>query len=162
MFRKFNSSFFRCLKFDTLISNAVWHRSYYYGKHGPRGEYTKVEEEVEKLSRTEVIRMGLSILKDELKVWANEVKEKIEADPIIFRRPGEIDIAFRFDGDECDKKWIATCDQDHREGYSNCTFAQTPYGSSLFHGNISNRVPKDGRTKKAGYCNITSVRKRVS
>lgn len=31
------------------------------------------------------------------------------------------------------------------------------YGTGIFHGILDTRVPKDGRTTNAGYCNITSA-----
>lgn len=134
----------------------------YFVKGSPRDGYSKVDEEIEKMSRTEIIRTGIKTLKEELKLWKQEVKEKLESDPILINRPGEIDIVFRFDSDEHRSQWVTTSDSDHREGHSQCSLTGTPYGTALFQGVISTRVPVDGRTKKSGYCNLTSMKKRVS
>lgn len=57
--------------------------------------------------------------------------------------------------------WVTTSDSDHGEGQSTCELAISPAGKGLFHGNLSTKVPKDGRIKKAGYCNMRSLRARV-
>jgi NADH dehydrogenase [ubiquinone] 1 alpha subcomplex assembly factor 1 len=41
---------------------------------------------------------GFQQLKEEIKLWKEEVKEKLESDPLIISRPGETDIAWRFTG----------------------------------------------------------------
>lgn len=134
---------------------------YRFVNRSPRDGYSKAEEELEKMSRTEIIRNGIKTLKEELKLWKKEVKEKLESDPILINRPGEIDIVFRFDTDEHLSRWITTADSDNNEGHSYCSLTGTPYGTGVFQGSISNRVPADGRTKKAGYCNLTSMNKKV-
>lgn len=152
---------FPCFSQFSVNSNQVKRFYYGRGRRDPRDGYSKIDEELEKMPRTEVIRNGIKILKEELKLWKEEIKEKIEADPILIRRPGEIDLLFRFDSEQSRSQWILTADSDHREGYSECNMTPTPYGTAVFQGVLSSRVPKDGKTKKAGYCNMTSLRKRV-
>jgi NADH dehydrogenase [ubiquinone] 1 alpha subcomplex assembly factor 1 len=41
---------------------------------------------------------GFKQLGEEIKLWKEEMKEKIESDPLIVARPGETDIAWRFTG----------------------------------------------------------------
>ncbi|KZC06352.1 PREDICTED: complex I intermediate-associated protein 30, mitochondrial [Dufourea novaeangliae] len=77
--------------------------------------------------------------------------------------PDAEDIIWKFDGTEkCRDQWIVTCDSDYNEGYSKAKLDFTAYGTGLFHGSLSPRVPKDGVIGKAGYCNVTSTRKRKS
>jgi NADH dehydrogenase [ubiquinone] 1 alpha subcomplex assembly factor 1 len=41
---------------------------------------------------------GLKELRNEMKLWTEEVKEKFDTDPIMVFRPGEVDIAWKFSG----------------------------------------------------------------
>jgi NADH dehydrogenase [ubiquinone] 1 alpha subcomplex assembly factor 1 len=41
---------------------------------------------------------GLQDLKEEIKLWKEEVKEKLDSDPVVVFRPNEIDPVFRFKG----------------------------------------------------------------
>ncbi|KAL1501063.1 hypothetical protein ABEB36_006461 [Hypothenemus hampei] len=102
----------------------------------------------------EKMRSGLAEMKEEIKLWCHEMKENLESDPQILFRPEEVDVAWRFKNPESLEKWIATCDSDYNEGFSNCTLARNMYGNAVFSGNINLRVPKDGRVYRAGYCNI--------
>lgn len=43
-----------------------------------------------------MILEGLKDLKDEIIMWKEEVKEKLETDPILIYRPNEIDVYCRF------------------------------------------------------------------
>lgn len=76
---------------------------------------------------------------------------------------GETDTAWSFgDNDEDINKFITTCDSDHNEGYSKCSFVKSPAGYGLFSGTLDSKVPITGNLKRAGYCNITSPRAVVS
>ncbi|XP_056642184.1 complex I intermediate-associated protein 30, mitochondrial [Diorhabda sublineata] len=108
------------------------------------------------------LREGLKELKGEIKLWTEEVKERFENDPILIFRPGEVDVKWRFGDEESLKKWNVTCDSDNGEGYSSASLSLTPQGKALFAGNLSMRVPKDGRVKRAGYCNMRTHRIRKS
>lgn len=74
---------------------------------------------------------------------------------------GEIDPLFEFGKGDDIKKFIATSDSDHNEGYSHCSFEQSPAGYGLFSGRVDSTVPKQGKLAEAGYCNITSLRVKV-
>lgn len=115
-----------------------------------------------KPSTKQLIRDGFKELKHEIALWKAEVKEKLECDPILFYRPGETDIAWKFDNEESLQKWVVSCDSDHNEGYSNCSLTLNKQGKGLFSGYLSTRVPKDGRIKRSGYCNMKTLRARVS
>lgn len=108
------------------------------------------------------MRIGFEELKKEIALWKQEVKEHFEVDPILTYRQGEVDVAWKFNGDESLEKWVVTCDQDHNEGFSHCSLTTNKEGKALFSGEIVVRVPLDGRVKRAGYCNIKTVRAKKS
>lgn len=110
----------------------------------------------------ELIRDGFKELKQEIALWTEEVKEKFECDPVIIFRPGETDIIWKFGNKESLEKWKVTSDSDHNEGYSNCSLTLNEQGKGLFSGYLSRKVPIDGRVKRSGYCNITTLRARVN
>ncbi len=58
--------------------------------------------------------------------------------------------------------WIVTSDSDHNEGYSTCSLTLSPVGKGLFSGNLSTQLIKDGKVKRAGYCNMKSIRPQKS
>lgn len=65
------------------------------------------------------------------------------------------------DPDDFDR-WVVTADKDHNQGTSTATFEVSPAGHALFSGNLTTDCPKDGRIKRSGYCNIRSMRSRMS
>lgn len=109
----------------------------------------------------ETMRTGLQELKKEIALWSHEVKERFESDPILIFRPGEVDVLWQFEQDESLTKWIVTSDSDNNEGFSKASLTRTHHGKGLFHGELSMRVPKDGRVKRSGYCNMRTLRARV-
>lgn len=124
----------------------------------PKGGYKSTE----KVSRTTLVRQGLKELKGEIALWTQEMKEKLEMDPIFIHRPGETDVVWKFNTQENLDKWIITSDKDHGEGYSSCSLETSPNGKGVFSGELITRVPKDGRIQRAGYCNMRSQRARKS
>lgn len=54
--------------------------------------------------------------------------------------------------------WIITCDADNNEGYSSCSLSLSTTGKGLFSGNLSTQLIRDGIGKRAGYCNMKSIR----
>lgn len=108
------------------------------------------------------MRYGLEELKKEIALWKTEVKEHWETDPVLIFRPGEVDIAFDFRNNESLEKWNITCDKDHNEGFSSCTLGINKNKHAVFSGEIVTRVPLDGRVKRAGYCNMKTLRARKS
>lgn len=115
-----------------------------------------------KFWKKDVILSGLEELKGEIKLWKNEVKERLRSDPILVHRPGEVDVVWTFKQEQDFNKWILTTDRDHLEGESRGTFELSKGGHGIFHGTLSDKVPQDGRIKRAGYCNIKSMRVRKS
>lgn len=131
-------------------------------------------------SETAHLKFGVKQLKNELKIWKEEVKEQFRYDPMMFVPPGkfvivifcciksiilsclsilgEIDTVFEFGKQEDLDKFVVTADSDHNEGYSHCTFKLNQSGYGHFSGVLDSTVPKQGQISKAGYCNITSLR----
>lgn len=137
----------------TPIRTTFWERD-------KKGGYNRELER--KFWKKDVILSGLEELKGEIKLWKEEVKERLQSDPILIHRPGEVDLAWSFKKEVDFKKWIITTDSDHLEGESKAKFELSKAGHGLFHGTLSDKVPQDGRIKRAGYCNIKSMRARKS
>lgn len=78
-----------------------------------------------------------------------------------FRTLGETDVVWDFNYPDELAKWVATSDSDHNEGQSKCTLETSPAGRGLFSGTVQSTVPLNGKIKRAGYCNIKSIRARV-
>lgn len=141
--------------------NLVPRRSTFWEREKKSG-YGKIKQDQIMLPNKKLILDGLKELKNEIALWKEEVKEKFEGDPLLVFRPGEIDVAWKFSEQKDLDKWIVTADSDHNEGYSKANFEVSSSGHALFYGQLQSSVPKDGRIKKAGYCNIRSMRARVS
>lgn len=107
------------------------------------------------------LREGLKELKHEVGLWSEELKERFENDPILTYRPGEVDVQWQFGTEDSLKKWLVTSDSDNNEGFSKSSLTLTKEGKGLFSGNLDMRIPKDGRVKRAGYCNMKTLRVRV-
>uniref|UniRef100_A0A182YSZ9 NADH:ubiquinone oxidoreductase intermediate-associated protein 30 domain-containing protein n=1 Tax=Anopheles stephensi TaxID=30069 RepID=A0A182YSZ9_ANOST len=139
-----------------LIRPGVLSSGLFWERHR-KGGY---EKEHRVLTKESIIN-GLKELRTEFALFQQEWKEKLESDPLVVFRPGEIDVAFGFEKQEELDRWVVTTDKDHGEGYSQATLELSPAGYGLFHGTLESRVPKDGRIKRAGYANIKSLRVRV-
>ncbi|XP_075223018.1 complex I intermediate-associated protein 30 [Lycorma delicatula] len=103
------------------------------------------------------IRDGFYLLKDELKLWKNEVIETFESDPLAVV-PGAIDKAWSFESTDKLNKWVTTCDADHGDGYSSCELIVNEHGKGIFQGILNTELPSDGKMKKTGYCNMRSIK----
>ncbi|KAL1140169.1 hypothetical protein AAG570_000101 [Ranatra chinensis] len=55
-----------------------------------------------------------------------------------------------------------TCDADNNEGFSSCKFIINGQNKGVFKGFLSTDIPKDGKTRRAGYCSIRTKRARKS
>ncbi|PSN53478.1 hypothetical protein C0J52_09335 [Blattella germanica] len=136
----------------TSAAPSFWERD-------PKGGYLRNKDLP---SRSELIREGLKELKDEIKLWKEEVTEHLIGDPILAYRKGEVDIQWCFNTPEALLNWTTTSDKDHNEGHSSCELQLSKGGKGLFSGTLSTQIPRDGRIKKAGYCNMRSIRPRKS
>ncbi|XP_063888138.1 complex I intermediate-associated protein 30, mitochondrial-like [Scylla paramamosain] len=134
----------------TAPSHMFWERD-------QKGGYGK---EIQK-SRKELIRDGLKELRQEMSKWKEEMDEKFAMDPV-FVRPGDMDKVWVLNSKEALDQWVVTCDSDHNEGRSTADLSLSPTGHGLFSGQLCTDPPKDGRVKRAGYCNMKSIRPRKS
>lgn len=139
-----------------------FHKSSIVSTFWERHEKGGYQDDRPEPSNIKKIRDGLKELKSEIKLWSEEVKEHFESDPVMIFRPGETDVAWKFDSENSLNQWIVTSDKDNNEGYSSCSLKLNKYGKGVFSGELNTRVPQDGRTKRAGYCNIKTLRARVT
>lgn len=107
-------------------------------------------------------KTGFKQLKHEVKLWKEEVVEKFRDDPAILLEPGSVEVLWKFDNLSVLDKWVTTCDKDHNEGFSEVNLTINKHRKALFHGMLRTDLPKDGKVKKAGYCNMRSMRPRRS
>lgn len=112
-------------------------------------------------NKKQMIMDGLKELKEEISLWKDEMKEKLESDPIVVFRAGETDIAFNFKDKSSLDKWTVTTDMDHNEGKSTAALELSSCGAGLFHGHVNSEHIKDGIIKRTGYANIRTKRVRV-
>lgn len=141
----------------TFNTTAVNHLFYEKSRKGNYEQHT-----ASKVSKKQHILNGLRQLKSEIKLWQEEVKEHLLMDPVLIYRPDEVDIAFRFNTPDLLNNWVVSSDSDHNQGFSTAVLEPSQAGFGLFHGNVRSDVPKDGRVKRAGYCNMKSLRSRKS
>ncbi|XP_059157516.1 complex I intermediate-associated protein 30, mitochondrial-like [Physella acuta] len=92
---------------------------------------------------------------EELKQWFRETNELIHRNPMLKCEHGNYEVIFRFNNPAAVKSWIVSTDKDNDTGKSSAEFTFTKNSTGLFHGYLSKEVPKDGKTKYAGYANIT-------
>jgi len=121
----------------------------------PKGEYKKFSP---KLHPKDHIRNGLRIVKNEIEVWKDEVKEAWVGDMFLRGLPGVVDKEFEFKSEKDLSKWIVTSDKDNLEGESTCQLIINENGKGVFSGNLCLDTPKDGKLKKTGYCNMRTIR----
>jgi len=99
----------------------------------------------------------------EIAMFAKEMREyDINSGLDALPGPGGRRKVWGFQTDEELDQWILTKDSDWGEGYSAAELELSPLGHAMLRGDLSSRVPADGRTQNAGYVNIASVKKRKS
>ncbi|XP_077284829.1 complex I intermediate-associated protein 30 [Arctopsyche grandis] len=183
MFRsllRFNRTFEQAIiKTNNLQNNhqlltSVWNKLNYYPScvqfHTSPTTYRFYEKDrkggyktdLKKMTNFEHFKDGFGDLKQEIILWTKELKERYLTDPIILYRPDETDIVWCFDNKELLNNFLTVSDSDHMEGFSSCSLDMSPAGRLLFSGELSTRVPKDGRVKRSGYCSFRSKQIRKS
>lgn len=105
----------------------------------------------------EKLKIAIDLFKEDFKIFVEEVRKS-------FRLPMDIkdfeEIILKFDGTERSlKQWIVNYDSVYNEGFSTAKLELSSFGTGIFHGIINTTVPKDGRIRRAGYCNITTIPK---
>lgn len=99
---------------------------------------------------------GLEIIKKGIPQYKEEWMERLYVDRDIFPEHGDFEYFHRFNGNDSIKNWLVTTDQDTDQGKSTASLTTTSTGTAVFKGYLNTDVPKDGITKRAGYCNIRS------
>lgn len=140
-----------CLIHTTAIRTTFWEKE---KKSGYKSNVTLP-------SRKDLIVEGFRELKKEIQLWKDEMKEKLDCDPILVYRPGETDVVFNFKNESAFDTWVVTTDADHREGKSTAKLEMSSAGAGLFHGNVNSEHVRDGIVKRTGYANIRTKRARV-
>lgn len=113
--------------------------------------------------KTKMIKDGVKMIGSEMGMWCEEMKEKFAADQNVFDIQHEdYEYVWKFHERRSVEEWLLTTDQDNSEGYSQGNFTFSKNNTGLFHGHLSQQVPKDGVVKRTGYCNIRSPTKFVS
>ncbi|KAK9294386.1 hypothetical protein QLX08_010982 [Tetragonisca angustula] len=121
--------------------------------------YDKKPESPKNLTFLQQLRSSYDLLKSETKLFLEELKEGFYLLPKNFA-VDEIDTVWKFDGTQKSlDQWIVNCDKDYHHGYSTAKLELSSFGTGIFHGILDTRLPKDGKTTHAGYCNITSLQK---
>ncbi|XP_078034342.1 complex I intermediate-associated protein 30 [Augochlora pura] len=160
----------RVLHLCSKISNAGT-RTFHNGRcmlgfwEPERSNYPVVYDDVEKrknLSLLERFKARCRDFKVESTLLLKEMRNIFNIYPNMII-PDVEDVIWKFDGTlDSRKQWVLTCDSDYNEGFSTAKLDFTRTGTGLFHGYLSPRVPKDGSIGRAGYCNITTIRKTKS
>jgi len=111
----------------------------------------------------QAIKDSFKTVSNEIKMFANEMKEyDVNAALDALPPPGGRRKEWGFQTEEELSQWILTKDSDWGEGYSAAEIELSPLGHGVLRGDLSTRVPADGRTQNAGYVNIASEKKRKS
>ncbi|XP_033303901.1 complex I intermediate-associated protein 30, mitochondrial [Bombus bifarius] len=119
--------------------------------------YDKPIDKQENLTSSQKLRKAYDLFKSDCKLFIREIWDSLSIYPCNFA-VNEINAVWKFDGTQKSlDQWIVNSDKDYHHGYSTATLELSSYGTGVFHGILDTRVPKDGRTTNAGYCNITSA-----
>ncbi|XP_076464014.1 complex I intermediate-associated protein 30, mitochondrial-like [Babylonia areolata] len=104
---------------------------------------------------------GQKTLDPEMEMWVQEKKQKFGGEPSILSAGQHEDCkcVWNFHGREKVDAWKVTADSDNKQGFSQANFVFSQNRTGLFYGHLSRQVPKDGVTKRAGYCSIRSPTK---
>ncbi|XP_050589579.1 complex I intermediate-associated protein 30, mitochondrial [Bombus affinis] len=119
--------------------------------------YDKPIDKHKKLTSSQKLRKVYDLFKSNCKLFIQEIWDNYSIYPCNFA-VNEINTIWKFDGTQKSlDQWIVNSDKDYHHGYSAAKLELSSYGTGIFHGILDTRVPKDGRTTNAGYCNITSA-----
>ena len=122
----------------------------------PSGEYGQ-RNKAKRPSLIKQVVNGVKRLPDECVKWTEEFVYKSKfPDYDIHITHGDYDVLHKFDNFETIEEWTVTTDRSMMEGQSQAEFLLGPNKTGIFRGFLNTTVPKDGKTKAAGYCNIRS------
>ncbi|RUS70365.1 hypothetical protein EGW08_021867 [Elysia chlorotica] len=115
-----------------------------------------LDRDLKKRPLRHALKMSLQNFGPELKLLYQEQKEAFTRFPVISVDHGNYELVYSFNDADSVKSWAVTADRDNEGGKSTANFTFSKNRTGLFHGYLSKEVPKDGKTKYAGYANITS------
>jgi len=137
---------------------------YWSNKPVPLMEDMKVEL---KKNPKQLMVNSFKTVKGEVDKWKQEVNDgeynvaKVVQEALVKRGDRRKEWGFQSELDL--DQWILTKDSDWGEGYSSAELKMNSAGSAaMLTGDLSTRVPADGRIDEAGYVNIASVNQRRS
>jgi len=126
----------------------------------------EVKQQIEHDIKTrpwQAFKENFQVVREEIKKFDKEVRDTVKAPHANiadwYPHPGERKNEWSFSGEDDLKQWVLTADSDWGEGYSAAQFETHPLGHCVLKGELSTRVPADGRIQNAGYVNISSVPK---
>jgi len=99
---------------------------------------------------------GVKLIGGEVSKFKDEVVWKFRCDHLFAVQHGDYEILWKFDNQETIDSWNVTSDKDNNEGQSTAELVMTANHHALFQGRLDTTVPKDGITKRAGYCSMRS------
>lgn len=102
------------------------------------------------------IKHGMTILKRDVKLFGEELKEAWRCDRMVSARHNDYEYFWKFGGIESIEPWVVTADRDNLEGFSKAELVLSKHNKALFQGYVSQRLPKDGIIKSTGYVNLRS------
>ncbi|XP_060082975.1 complex I intermediate-associated protein 30, mitochondrial-like [Ylistrum balloti] len=107
---------------------------------------------------------SLKLQKGEFKLFTEEIKDKLRLRHLDRWNldHGTYEYLWKFGGKESVERWTLTADRDNLEGQSSVNLSISKDNNALFHGYLSQQVPKDGISKNAGYCNMKSPSNYIS
>ncbi|CAB4056569.1 NDUFAF1 [Lepeophtheirus salmonis] len=118
---------------------------------GPTGTF---RDHIGDPSVKETVVQGAGILKDEILKWKTEMSyNELEEWP----KPGDRKYLIHSDKPQESREIVCISDSNWGEGFSSCSMSKNPStGKHHFTGELSSRVPRDGRTAFAGYVNFST------
>jgi len=140
-------------------------KSGYHNLRKYPGMYEEVVEEMKEQLRSnpkEGFKQSFRMVKEEIRKYGEELRQNISLDPYakVPTKPGDRRTEWEFKTEADLEQWVLTKDSDWGEGYSAAEMSLSPAGHLLLQGDLSTRVPADGRTQNAGYVAISSVPRR--
>ncbi|KAH3853760.1 hypothetical protein DPMN_096292 [Dreissena polymorpha] len=136
-------------------SNILW--GYEDRKMNRKREFDAEDER----TTLELISDGVEIIRKGIPEFKKEWKERFLCDFQGHMDHGDFRYFAKFN-EETVKKWICTADRDVEDGKSHAEFTLSEHKKGLFRGILNTDVPKDGVSKTAGFCNISSPVKTIS
>jgi len=155
------------------IERDEWHM--FYQKDVHHGYWEKSDAQISVLHQMKVdlknpkkamvatfqgLKAEVSKFSDEYKEGEYSMTKKVR-DALVF--DGSTRKEWGFQSEVEMLEWVLTKDSDWGEGYSSAEFKLNDSGTAgILSGELSTRVPNDGRTDAAGYVNISSKNQRRS